>query len=86
MKQKDVKDFCNYEVYEIVDGKVDTICLCKDIEMADLICRLFASKDPKNDDYYYTSIVEPNTFVPGGGWYISYHKNKEGKLVRNSLG
>lgn len=86
MKIKEVKDFCEYEVYEEIDGKTHTICLCKEREMADLICKLFAEKDPKGDTYYYTNIVEPNTFVAGGGWYIGYHRNKEGKLEKTQLG
>lgn len=82
MEQKEVKDFCNYEVYEIVDDKKHTICLCKESEMAEVICRTLAYLDPKNDTYFYTNIVVPHTFVAGGGWFIGYHKNKEGKLER----
>lgn len=86
MEQKEVKDFCNYEVYEIINNEPQTICLCKKWEMADLICKLFAQADPKGDTYFYTNVVVPNTFVIGGGWYIGYHRNKEGKLEKTQLG
>lgn len=85
MKQTEVEDFCKYEVYEIIDNQIHTICLCSESKMADLICRTFATLDPNNDAYFYTNVVVPHTFVPGGGWYICYHKNAEGFLEKTEL-
>ncbi len=86
MEVKDVKDFCQFEVYEIIGGEVHTICVCKEYNMADLICQVFAEQDPKGDTYSFKPITEPDTFIPGGGWSISYHKDKSGHLIKNTLG
>lgn len=85
MEQKEVKDFCRYEVYEIIDNKEHTICLCNTRNMADTICKLFALNDSKGKTYFYTNVQVPNTFVVGGGWFVGYSKNKEGKLNKIEL-
>ncbi|MCR5350089.1 MAG: hypothetical protein K6E20_03755 [Acholeplasmatales bacterium] len=83
--EKELEKFCEYEVYEKIDGETKVLAYCKEARIAELICQFFAFRDPKGDPYYYTPVPKLNTFIPGGGWYIGYHKNKEGKLVKEEL-
>jgi len=86
MTKVEAQEFAAYEVYEATtDGNHHTICVCKEGSMADLICRTLATQDPHGDSYFYTNIVIPHTFVPGGGWYVCYSRDKDGNLVRHTL-
>lgn len=90
MWKHEVEEFVNYEVYEILekDGKKEChiICLCHDYKMAEGLCRVLASNDDSGDKYYFTGVNHPGDFVPGGGWYECYYKDKEtGKLKHSSL-
>lgn len=86
MKQENVKDFAEYEVYELVDGKYHCLCLCKEWKVAEVIAKLLAKYDPQGDAYYITGVSVPNTLVPGGGWYECYQRDKDGKLKHTGLG
>ena len=79
MKLEEVKDFAEYEVYEIVEGKKHTICICKEEKMAQTICCMCALNDKSGDTYYYTNITQQDTWVVGGGWYKGY-KCVNGKI------
>lgn len=85
MKVEEVKDFCQFQVYEIIDGEIHTICVCKEHSMAVLLCNLLAENDPSCDEYCYTPIVEENTFVPGGGWKVGFHKGKNGVVIKREI-
>lgn len=74
MNIEEVRDFAEYEVYEIVDNKKHTICVCKESEMAEVICYQLALNDSNRDKYYYTSIYEKDTLTIGGGWYKCYQR------------
>ena len=85
MWKHEVEEFADYEVYEIVEGKVHILCACKEYDVARTIACMLAMNDKQGDSYYVTSINHPGDLVPGGGWYDSWRKNSEGKLVRSSL-
>lgn len=86
MYKYEVQDFADYEVYEIVDNKVHILCACKEYEVAKVIAQTLAYLDKNCDTYYVSSINNPGDFVPGGGWYDSWYKDKEtGKLKQSSL-
>lgn len=85
MDSKELKKFCQYEVFEIVNRDKHTICFCKEYQMAELICTTLAKNDPKSDAYYYSRVPEPGTFVPGGGGYVKYQKNEDGKVERSRV-
>lgn len=92
MKQSEVKDFCEYEVYEyrkIAENargiEKHTICLCKEYKCAKVIACTLAQLDPDNDAYYVTNVSIPNTLVPGGGWYDRFQKGEDGKVHQSSL-
>ena len=86
MEKNQVEEFADYEVYEIVDGKYHCLCLCKEYKIAALLAKLLAKEDPDYDEYYVTSVNYPHDFVPGGGWYDSWQRNKEtNKLEKHSL-
>ena len=86
MKKSQAEEFADYEVYEIVDGKYHCLCLCKEYDVAKSIAKTFARLDPACDTYYVSSVNYPGDFVPGGGWYDSWHWDKEkDKLVQHSL-
>ena len=86
MKKDEVEKFANYEVYEIVDEKYHCLCLCNEYDIAKNIARTFARMDPTGDTYYVSSVNYPTDFVIGGGWYHSWHYDKEsGKLIQDSL-
>lgn len=75
----------NFEVYEVINGKIHTICVCKEYKMADLICQVLANCDPAGDEYIFAPIIEQGTMIPGGGWKISYQKGEDGFLDRKEL-
>ena len=84
MEKEQVREFANYEVYELVEGKYHRICLCETMEVACNIAKMFASMDPSGDSYYVTSINRPGDLVWGGGWYYEFY-NKDGKVHQSSL-
>lgn len=88
MKQSEVKDFCEYEVYELIGEKKDEyhcVCVCKEYKIATIIAKLLAMNDPSRDKYYVSNVDIPNTLVPGGGWYDCFQKGEDGKLHQSSL-
>lgn len=85
MDIEEVRDFARFEVYEIVDKKIHTICVCKESEMAEIICYQLAQNDPKGDKYYYTSIFKKGTLI-GGGWDECCYQRINGKITVSRLG
>ena len=86
MESSEVRDFADYCVYEIVDGAVHYLCVCKEYDIAKNIAKTFAKLDPKCDEYYVGPVTKPDTLIPDGGWYDCWHKDKlTGKLVKHSL-
>lgn len=86
MKQSEIQNFCNYEVYEYVDGKYHPICLCNDHKTATIIAQRLALADTNHDVYYVSGIDIPDNLVIGGGWYECYWTNERGKLEKGSVG
>ena len=86
MNKHTVEEFADYCVYEILETGVHYLCVTKEYDIAKNIAKTFARLDPKCDTYYVTSVNYPGDFVPGGGWYDSWHKDKiTGKLKQSSL-
>lgn len=76
-----------YKVYEMVNGKEHTIAYCKEYICAKAIAVALALADPKGDEYFVTSVAEPDTLTMGGGWYDGFAKDlKTGKIMEWSLG
>ena len=76
----------NYIVYEMVDGERRNITICAELISAQAVALALASVDPAGDEYFVTSVKKPNTFVPGGGWYVAFRKNAEtGKVETREL-
>lgn len=86
MEKSNVEEFADYEVYEVVDGKYHCLCVCKELSVANGLARLLAEVDSSCDPYYVSSVNYPTDFVPGGGWYNCWQKNKEtGKVEKSTL-
>ena len=84
MDKTNVEEFDSYEVYELIEGNYHCICVCKEYNMAALIAQLLAKEDPSCDAYYVSSVNYPGDFVPGGGWYDSWRKDKETSVLKKS--
>ena len=86
MYKHEVEDYANYQVYEIIDKKVHTICVCKTFDDAKNVAVTFAYLDKSYDPYYVTGIHRIGDLIPGGGYYDCYQKDKEtGKVKHSSL-
>ena len=86
MYKSEAIDFANYQVYEVLDDTPHILCVCKEYDVAATIAQTLALLDTSCDTYYLTSVNNPGDFVPGGGWYHSWTKDKEtGKLKSGSL-
>lgn len=86
MHKEDVKEFAQYEVYELVNDLYHPLCVCNEYMIARAIAILMAKADPEGDTYYVTGVNNPGALVPGGGWYDAWHRDlKTGKLIKDSL-
>jgi hypothetical protein len=75
----------DYEVYEINSGKPCHLAWCPSQEVACAIALSLAKCDPKAGAYYEAYDAQPGEWVPGGGGYIRYQRNKEGRVERFEL-
>ena len=85
MWKHEAEEFCDYEVFEIVDGKVHILCACKEYKVAEVIAVTLAKADPSHDHYFVTGINHPGDFIVGGGWHDEYWIDENGKLRKSSL-
>ena len=74
-----------FEIYEICKGEKHILAYCNEYVVADIITRLLAENDPKEDSYYFTNVEEPGVVVEGGGWYEEYF-TRDGELNHRELG
>lgn len=84
MYKHEAESFAEYEVYEYVDKKKHTICICKEYKMAMGLAQTLAERDPTGDSYYVTGITYPGAFIPGGGWYYRFYQ-EDGRVKMDSL-
>ena len=92
MYKQDLEEYGDYVIFEHVKDETDSnkytvhyICVCKEYKIAEMLCYMLAKEDKVNDPYYFTGITNPGDFIPGGGWYVSFQKDKDGKIRRSSL-
>jgi len=85
MYKYEVEEFAQYQVYEIVNDKVHTLCICNEFKAAKFIARTFASLDDTYGRYYVSGIHNPGDMIPGGGWHYCYHKNLLKQTVEEIL-
>lgn len=74
-----------HEVYEILDGKPCHLAWCPSYEVAKAIAYSLAECDPKAGAYYEAYSPEPGEMVPGGGGYVRFQRNKDGRIERTEL-
>ena len=86
MYKYEVEEFARYEVYEYTEVKKHTLFVCNEIEIAKNLAKTLARMDPVCDRYYVSGIHNPGDFIPGGGWYYSWHwDNEKGCLIEEEL-
>lgn len=74
-----------YEVYELENGKHHHIAWCENSKTAEIIAYCIAKCNPKGNEYFTSYNAQPGELVPGGGGYVSFRKNKDGKVERCEL-
>ena len=85
MYKYEAEEFCDYEVFEIVNEKVHILCACKEYQVAEAIAITLAKADKVHDHYFITGINNPGDLVIGGGWHDEYWTDEDGKLHKSSL-
>lgn len=83
IKEEIERKIDGFEVYEVEEGKKNVICRCSNYEMARVVCFSLAATDPNCDTYYFSEIPHGG-LIPGGGWWIAYHREGE-KVIKTEL-
>lgn len=87
LKSEAQSKYCNFYVYyHDLEGKSIPVCVCKDESMAKLVAKSLALTNKEGYEVGYTNCGEPGMLVPGGGWYVSFKRNSQGKLETFNLG
>ena len=85
MKIEEVEEFSQYVVYEKKENKLEYICICKEYYAAEWIARMLTMEDFEGSSYGVTNISRPNTFVIGGGWSVTFYKDKDGQIHKDEI-
>lgn len=85
MDKKEASEFATYVVYEEIETGTHYLGVFKELFIAKMFASHLAKTDKKGDPYFVGLIEVPNTWVPGGGWWIEYQM-KDGRLSYKEVG